>query len=84
MSSWDKLLIRIRALSKDLRFDELRKVLEEYGYEMRTPRGGSSHCVFRKEGCMPITIPKHDPIRKVYIELVKEVVENETKKDEDD
>ena len=51
---------------------------------MRTPRGGSSHCVFRKEGCMPITIPKHDPIRKVYIELVKEVVENETKKDEDD
>ena len=84
MSSWDKLLIRIRALSKDLRFDELRKVLEEYGYEMRTPRGGSSHYVFRKEGCMPITIPKHDPIRKVYVELVKEVVENETKKDEDD
>ena len=84
MSSWDKLLIRIRALSKDLRFDELRKVLEEYGYEMRTPRGGSSHFVFRKEGCMPITIPKHDPIRKVYIELVKEVVENETKKDEDE
>ena len=84
MSSWDKLLIRIRALSKDLRFDELRKVLEEYGYEMRAPRGGSSHFVFRKEGCMPITIPKHDPIRKVYIELVKEVVENETKKDEDD
>lgn len=84
MSSWDKLLDRIRALSKDLRFDELRKVLEEYGYEMRTPHGGSSHYVFRKEGCMPITIPKHSPIRKVYVELVKEVVENETKKDEDD
>ena len=84
MSSWDKLLDRIRDLSKDLRFDELRKVLEEYGYEMRAPRGGSSHYVFRKEGCMPITIPKHDPIRKVYVELVKEVVENETKKDEDD
>lgn len=28
MSKWDKLLTRICALSKDLRFDELRKVLE--------------------------------------------------------
>ena len=29
MSSWDKLLARIQSLDKDLRFDELRKVLEE-------------------------------------------------------
>ena len=28
MSKWDKLLTRICALSKDLRFDELRTVLE--------------------------------------------------------
>ena len=28
MSQWDKLLARICALSKDLRIDELRKVLE--------------------------------------------------------
>ena len=28
MSQWDKLLARICALSKDLRFDELRKVLD--------------------------------------------------------
>ena len=34
MSKWDKLLARICALSKDIRFDELRKVLESYGYEM--------------------------------------------------
>ena len=32
MSQWDKLLARICALSKDLRFDELRKVLESCGY----------------------------------------------------
>ena len=35
MSKWDKLLARICGLSRDLRFDELRKVLESYGYEMR-------------------------------------------------
>lgn len=28
MSKWDKLLRKICTLSKDLRFDELRKVLE--------------------------------------------------------
>ncbi len=37
MSKWDKLLTRICALSKDLRFDELRKVLESYGYVVNYP-----------------------------------------------
>ena len=49
MSKWDKLLARICTLSKDIRFDELRKVLESYGYEMNAPRSGSSHYTFRKK-----------------------------------
>lgn len=32
MSKWEKLIQRILSLSKDLRFDELRKVLESCGY----------------------------------------------------
>lgn len=83
MSQWDKLLMRICSLSKDLRFDELRKVLESYGYVMHAPRKGSSHYTFRKSGCQPITIPKHEPIKKVYVEKVKEVVEREAFNDED-
>ena len=82
MSKWDKLLTRICTLSKDLRFDELRKVLESYGYEMNAPKGGSSHCTFRKPGCQPITIPKHEPIKKVYVEMVKQIVESEANNDE--
>ncbi len=50
MSKWDKLLTRICSLSKDIRFDELRKVLDSYGYEMSAPRSGSSHYIFRKKG----------------------------------
>ena len=76
MSKWDKLLARICGLSRDLRFDELRKVLESYGYEMRQPNGGS------KPGCAPITIPMHEPIKKVYV--IKEVVESEVSNREDD
>ena len=82
MSKWDKLLRKISTLSKDLRFDELRKVLESYGYEMNAPKGGSSHYTFRKSGCQPITIPKHEPIKKVYVEMVKQIVESEAVNDE--
>ncbi len=77
MSKWDKLLKRIYALSKDMRFDELRKVLESYGYVMNAPKSCSSHYTFRKAGCMPVTIPKHEPIKKVYVEMVKQIVESE-------
>jgi predicted RNA binding protein YcfA (HicA-like mRNA interferase family) len=83
MSKWDKLIARICNLSKDLRFDELRKVMESYGYEMNAPRGGSSHYTFRRPGCMPITILKHEPIKKVYVEMVRQIVESEAKNDED-
>ncbi len=83
MSRWDKLLKKILTLSKDLRFDELRKVLESYGYKMTVPKGGSSHYTFRKAGCQPITIPKHEPIKKVYVEMVKQVVESEAENHED-
>ena len=78
----EKLLRRILLLSKDLRFDELRKVLESCGYQMLSPRSGSSHYTFRKPGCMPITIPKHEPIKKIYVEMVRDIVESEASKHE--
>ena len=82
MSKWDKLLKKICALSKDIRFDELRKVLESYGYVLTAPKSGSSHYTFRKAGCRPITIPKHKIIKKVYVEMVKGIVESEEQNNE--
>ena len=46
---------------------------------MYSPQGGSSHFTFRKKGYASITIPKQKPIKKVYIELVREIVEQEEK-----
>ena len=77
MSKWDKLLSRILSLDNELRFQELKKVLEYYGYEMNSPRGGSSHYTFRKKGKLPITVPRHEPIKKVYVMMVKTVIEEE-------
>lgn len=33
---------------------------------------------------MPITISKHEPIKKVYVEIVKTIVESEAKDCEND
>lgn len=77
MSQFDKLIQRIKNLDKNMRFSELKKVLESYGYTMSGTSGGSSHFTFRKPGKPPITIPKHEPIKAAYVLLVKSVIESE-------
>ena len=83
MSKWDKLINRVCSLSTDMRFTELRKILESYGYTINAPKGGSSHYTFRKPGNNPITIPKHEPIKRIYVEMVREVVEEENTNEND-
>ena len=83
MAQWDKLLSKIKSLDKNMRFLELKKVLESYGYTVFQPKGGSSHYIFRKPGCNPISIPSHEPIKVVYVRMVKEIVESEEKNKED-
>ena len=38
-------------------FEELKKILEKYGYTCNAPKSGSSHYTFRKVGCNPIPDP---------------------------
>ncbi|MDO8685605.1 MAG: toxin HicA [Clostridiales bacterium] len=77
MSKWEKLLVKITALSKDVRFAELKRILESYGYEGRKPGSGSSHWTFKKQGKLPVTIPENEPIKLVYVKLVKDIIESE-------
>ena len=77
MSKWEKLLERVRSLSGDVRFEELKRILERYGYIMTAPSNGSSHFTFRKNGYPSITIPKHNPVKKHYVRTVKDAIENE-------
>ena len=82
MSQWDKLLQRITRLDKNLRFEQLKKVLESYGYIDQSPASGSSHHIFRNENKQSITIPKTSTIKTVYVKMVKEIVEKEGSKHE--
>ena len=77
MSSWDKLIKKFLTLKADIRFEEIKKVLESFGYVMKQPKSGSSHYIFRKAGCSNICIPKHHIIKKVYVLKVKEIIEKE-------
>ena len=84
MSQFEKLLKRIKELDKKMRFQEVRKILEEFGYTMSGPTGGSSHKTFRKPGKNPITIPQHEPIKRIYIVMVKEAIESEEADEKND
>ncbi len=75
MSQWEKLIAEIMRRSPNLRFEELSKALRRVGYTTNQPKGGSSHYTFRKQGCMPVTLPKQSPMNKAYIELVAEAVQ---------
>ena len=40
MAQWDKLLNKIKSLDKNMRFAELKKVLQSYGYTVAQPKHG--------------------------------------------
>lgn len=77
MSQWDKLIHKLKDSSQEMRYEELKKILEKYGYVAKETSGGSSHITFRKQGCDNITLPRHKKIKRAYIDLVRKVVEGE-------
>ncbi len=83
MSQWEKLLNRLYALDQSLRYDELKKILISFGYIPEETGGGSSHVTFRKHGSNPVTIPRHKPIKKTYIEIVRDTVDMSIKEKQD-
>ena len=66
-----KLLKGILENPKNVRFEDLDKLLKEMGYEVRQPKGGSSHYTYRKESeQFIITIPRNQPVKVAYVKLV--------------
>ena len=82
MSKWDKLLTRICALSKDLRFDGFM-----LRYRNRLTSGFSERVMTAPSlwGIHYISIAFQyltQFIKKVYVEMVKQIVESEAVNDE--
>ena len=77
MGKLEKLIDEIMKLDKNLRFEELAKVLIKFGYTQSQPKGGSSHYTFRQSGKMPITIKKDFPMDVAYIKKVRDALVEE-------
>lgn len=76
MSQRDKLLLKIRNNPKDVRFDDLCKLLEWDGWQQRSTQTSSSHFVYRKEGFGKVTIPKgkDGKVKTIYVKRVLELM----------
>ncbi|ABA88045.1 toxin, HicA family [Syntrophotalea carbinolica DSM 2380] len=65
-----KLVETVLSNPKNVRFEELKRLLEGFGFTCCQPRGGSSHYTFRKQGSYPITVPKKRPVNQAYVKSV--------------
>lgn len=65
MSKKDKLFQKIKNNPKNVKFEILKKLLEECGY--KGINNGGSHWVFTKENAPSITIPFKKPIKVIYV-----------------
>jgi hypothetical protein len=82
LSKLEKLLERIRNNPKNVRFEELDKILIHYGFTKRQSSGGSSHYYYTK-GEKLLSVPFHKPhIKVIYVERAIELLEGEINDDE--
>ena len=66
MPDIDKLIEKMKRQPNGIRFQELKRVLEYYGYKMKNNSGTSHRNFINNEGRV-ITIKKENPLKAVYI-----------------
>lgn len=71
MTKLEKLFTKILQTPRELRFVELQKALIHLG-ELSPGKG--SHMVFRHERYPVIVVPRRSPVKRAYVEQVKEVL----------
>ena len=72
MTKKEKLFKRLLELPKDLRFEELDKILVSVGYVLERTRG--SHAIYTKSGANTLTIPRKSPVKSYLIQQVLEEI----------
>lgn len=79
MSTFEKLKKELLSKPQSMRYEDISKLLNYFGYIAKETKGGSSHITFRKNGRKPITIPRHGDIKRTYIEIVIEAIKEDIK-----
>lgn len=82
MTKRAKRLEKIRQNPKNVRFEDLDRVLQDYGFERRQPRSGSSHYVYLWDE-LQLTVPYKRPFLKSHyireaLSLIDKIIEGDT------
>lgn len=72
MPDIEKLISKIRNQVNNVSFDELEKLLAYFGFDLVRQKG--SHCMFKSEDGRRIVIPRHNPVKAVYVKLVLSLI----------
>jgi len=77
LTRFKKLYNKIANNPKNVNFEELDKQLRRYGFERRQFRKGASHYSYHHHQHLPdiLTIPRHRPVKAVYVEQSLKAVE---------
>lgn len=68
MTRLNKIFNRIVSNPKDVDFEELDKLLKQYGFKCRQPGKGSSHYIYYHQKLQEaLSIPKARPVKAVYV-----------------
>ena len=74
MTKREKRVRKIFRNPKTVPFEELNRVLQDFGFDVRQPKSGSSHYIFTK-GELQISVPYKRPfVREVYVKRVLELI----------
>lgn len=81
MSKLAKLFKKIKNNPRQVRFEELDKILTRSGFDRSQPGSGSSHFIYTK-GKAQLSVPKRQPyILTCYVQAVIKILEGEIKND---
>ena len=75
MSKKQKLLKKLLRKPKDLRFEELERIILMCGYRLDRSKG--SHFSYVREGHLPLIIPRNSPVKSCYIKMVLNAIEDD-------
>ena len=74
MTKKKKIFEKLKNNPKDVRFDDIKKMLEEKGFELKRISG--SHFIFSK-GEVTFVIPSHNnKVKEIYVKRVIDIIEN--------
>ncbi len=74
MSRREKALKKVKQNPKNVRPEELERLLIRFGFEKRSGKG--SHVIYKRKGFRPITVPYRKPFLKpYYVKLALQIIE---------